>query len=162
MYCLLLNSTSNVADYFLLVWKVQCKFFLSGGGRGEQYISCIGYKDFLNYCVEKVNYSKRFDEIYITFSFVIDHWINHSLYFTAEITSASCVPFADRVDGQMLKASLLFLITSSLRKYILVPCSCEGRCCKTEWDTQNSRQDFGEESSRTAEWGWKNGHRDEK
>lgn len=57
-----------------------------------------------------MNCSKRFDEIYITFSFVIDHWINHSLYFTAEITSASCVPLADRVDGQMLKASLLFLI----------------------------------------------------
>lgn len=72
-----------------------------------------------------MNCSKRFDEIYITFSFVIDHWINHSLYFTAEITSASCVPLADRVDGQMLKASLLFLITSSLHKYILVPCSCK-------------------------------------
>lgn len=59
------------------------------------------------------------------FSFVTDHWINHPLYFTTGITSTSSIPLADRVDGQMLKASLLFLFTNFLHKCFLAPAAAK-------------------------------------
>lgn len=68
-----------------------------------------------------MSYNERFDETFNIFLFVTEHWINHPLYFTAGVTSASCIPLAGRDDGQMLQASLLFLFTNSLHKYFCPP-----------------------------------------